>query len=110
MLMSYDVKDPKLSEAGGLRVEYAGQHMPVLHQLGERFARAAATRRSAASMAARVNFQEMETAKDKIDIFEEYLSDFFNNLNNAGVGTASDNDQSFGCVQHEELFDIVAES
>ena len=38
--MSYDVKDPKLSETGGLRVEYAGQHMPVLRQLEERFARA----------------------------------------------------------------------
>jgi adenosylhomocysteinase len=37
--MSYDVKDPGLAETGGLRVEYAGGHMPVLGGLRERFAR-----------------------------------------------------------------------
>ncbi|MBE9565193.1 MAG: adenosylhomocysteinase, partial [Proteobacteria bacterium] len=37
--MSYDVKDTKLAEAGGLRIEYAGQHMPVLRHLKERFAK-----------------------------------------------------------------------
>ena len=37
--MSYDVKDAKLAEAGGLRIEYAGQHMPVLRHLKERFAK-----------------------------------------------------------------------
>ena len=37
--MSYDVKDTKLAEAGGLRIEYAGQHMPVLRHLQERFAK-----------------------------------------------------------------------
>ena len=36
---SYDVKDPKLAEAGGLRIEYAGQQMPVLKGLKERFAK-----------------------------------------------------------------------
>jgi len=36
---NYDVKDPKLAEAGGLRIEYAGQHMPVLKGLKERFAK-----------------------------------------------------------------------
>jgi adenosylhomocysteinase len=35
--MSHDVKDPSLAEAGGLRIEYAGQHMPVLRLLRERF-------------------------------------------------------------------------
>jgi len=35
--MSYDVKDAKLAESGGLRIEYAGQHMPVLRHLKERF-------------------------------------------------------------------------
>ena len=37
--MSYDVKDPGLAGAGGLRVDYAEQQMPVLRGLGERFAR-----------------------------------------------------------------------
>jgi len=37
--MSYDVKDPKLADAGGLRIEYAGQHMPVLRGIQERFAK-----------------------------------------------------------------------
>ncbi|UCC69775.1 MAG: adenosylhomocysteinase [Armatimonadota bacterium] len=37
--MSYDVKDVNLAEAGGLRIEYAGQHMPVLRGLKERFAK-----------------------------------------------------------------------
>ena len=37
--MNYDVKDPKLAEAGGLRIEYAGQHMPVLRGIRERFAK-----------------------------------------------------------------------
>jgi adenosylhomocysteinase len=36
---SYDVKDVSLAEAGGLRVEYAAQHMPVLRGIGERFAK-----------------------------------------------------------------------
>jgi adenosylhomocysteinase len=35
---NYDVKDISLAEAGGLRIEYAGQHMPVLQQLKARFA------------------------------------------------------------------------
>jgi len=37
--MSYDVKDPKLADVGGLRIEYAGQHMPVLRGIQERFAK-----------------------------------------------------------------------
>ncbi len=37
--MSYDVKDAKLADTGGLRIEYAGQHMPVLRHLKERFAK-----------------------------------------------------------------------
>ncbi len=37
--MSYDVKDTALAQAGGLRIGYAAQHMPVLGILGERFAR-----------------------------------------------------------------------
>jgi len=37
--MSYDVKDPSLAAAGGLRIEYAEQQMPVLRGLGERFAK-----------------------------------------------------------------------
>jgi len=36
---SYDVKDIGLAEAGGLRIEYAAQHMPVLGSIAERFAR-----------------------------------------------------------------------
>jgi len=36
--MNYDVKDPSLGEAGGLRVAYAEQHMPVLRILRQRFA------------------------------------------------------------------------
>ncbi len=35
--MSYDVKDVNLAEAGGLRIEYAEQHMPVLRGIRERF-------------------------------------------------------------------------
>ncbi len=34
---SFDVKDPSLAEAGGLRIEYAAQHMPVLQGIRERF-------------------------------------------------------------------------
>jgi len=37
--MNYDVTDASLAEAGGLRVEYAGSHMPVLGKLKERFAK-----------------------------------------------------------------------
>jgi len=37
--MSYDVKDPALAQAGGPRVEYAAQYMPVLDILKERYAR-----------------------------------------------------------------------
>jgi adenosylhomocysteinase len=37
--MSYDVKDPSLAAAGGLRIEYAEQQMPVLRGLRERFAK-----------------------------------------------------------------------
>ena len=35
--MNYDVKDASLAASGGLRVEYAWQHMPVLHLLEQRF-------------------------------------------------------------------------
>jgi len=35
--MRYDVKDTGLAEAGGLRIEYADQHMPVLRSIRERF-------------------------------------------------------------------------
>ena len=35
--MSYDVKDVNLAEAGGLRIEYAEQHMLVLRGIRERF-------------------------------------------------------------------------
>ena len=37
--MSYDVKDPSLATAGGLRIEYAEQQMPVVRGLRERFAK-----------------------------------------------------------------------
>jgi len=37
LVMSYDVKDVNLAEAGGLRIEYAEQHMPVLRGIRERF-------------------------------------------------------------------------
>jgi adenosylhomocysteinase len=37
--MNYDVKDPGLATAGGLRIEYAEQQMPVLRGLRERFAK-----------------------------------------------------------------------
>ncbi len=37
--MSYDVKDPSLAAAGGLRIEYAEQQMPVVRGLRERFAK-----------------------------------------------------------------------
>jgi len=36
---NYDVKDLALADAGGLRTEYAGQHMPVLRGIAERFSR-----------------------------------------------------------------------
>ncbi len=39
MGVSYDVKDAKLAQAGGLRVEYAGRYMPVLRGIRERFAK-----------------------------------------------------------------------
>jgi adenosylhomocysteinase len=35
---NYDVKDVGLAAAGGPRIEYAGQHMPVLQQMKARFA------------------------------------------------------------------------
>jgi adenosylhomocysteinase len=37
--MNYDIKNPSLSEAGALRIEYAATEMPVLRLLKERFAR-----------------------------------------------------------------------
>ncbi len=37
--MNYDVKDAGLAAAGGLRVDYAWQHMPVLRLLEQRFAK-----------------------------------------------------------------------
>jgi len=37
--MNYDIKNPSLSEAGALRIEYAATEMPVLRLLQERFAR-----------------------------------------------------------------------
>ncbi len=39
MAANYDVKDAGLADAGGLRIEYAGQHMPVLRGIEERFAK-----------------------------------------------------------------------
>jgi len=36
---NYDVKDVRLAEAGGLRIEYAAQHMPVLRGISARFAK-----------------------------------------------------------------------
>ena len=39
MAANYDVKDLGLADAGGLRTEYAGQHMPVLRGIAERFSR-----------------------------------------------------------------------
>ncbi len=51
----------------------------------------------------------MKSTKDKVNILEECLSGFFNNLNNAGVGTTCDHDQSLSGVQHQELLDIVVE-
>jgi adenosylhomocysteinase len=36
---SYDVKDVGLAPGGGLRIEYAAQHMPVLRSIADRFAR-----------------------------------------------------------------------
>jgi len=38
--MNYDVKDISLAASGGLRIEYAWQHMPVLRLLEQRFAKA----------------------------------------------------------------------
>ncbi len=37
--MSFDVKDVSLAEAGGLRIEYAAQHMPVLRGISDRFSK-----------------------------------------------------------------------
>jgi adenosylhomocysteinase len=37
--MNYDVKDASLAASGGLRVEYAWLHMPVLRLIEERFAK-----------------------------------------------------------------------
>ena len=37
--MNYDVADISLAASGGLRIEYAWQHMPVLRQIEERFAK-----------------------------------------------------------------------
>jgi adenosylhomocysteinase len=37
--MNYDVADISLAASGGLRIEYACQHMPVLRQIEERFAK-----------------------------------------------------------------------
>ncbi len=34
----YDIKDPKLAEAGKLRIEWASREMPVVKQIGDRFA------------------------------------------------------------------------
>ncbi len=39
MATNYDVKDISLAETGGLRIEYAAQHMPVLRGIAERFAK-----------------------------------------------------------------------
>ena len=39
MAASYDVKDVGLAEEGGLRIEYAAHHMPVLRSIAETFAR-----------------------------------------------------------------------
>jgi adenosylhomocysteinase len=36
LVADHDVKDVSLAEAGGLRIEYAGQHMPVLRELKSR--------------------------------------------------------------------------
>jgi adenosylhomocysteinase len=37
--VNYDVKNLELADKGRLRIEWAGQSMPVLHQIKERFAR-----------------------------------------------------------------------
>jgi adenosylhomocysteinase len=37
--VSFDVKDVSLAEAGGLRIEYAAQHMPVLRGISDRFSK-----------------------------------------------------------------------
>ena len=37
--MDYDVRDPKLAARGRVRIEWAGQHMPVLQSIRERFAK-----------------------------------------------------------------------
>ncbi|MGB2582894.1 MAG: adenosylhomocysteinase, partial [Dehalococcoidia bacterium] len=34
-----DIKDPSLSSAGELRIQWAAREMPVLRLIGERFAR-----------------------------------------------------------------------
>src|SRR5467141_4803550 len=38
-MVQHDVKDPSLSGAGRLRIEWAEQSMPVLRQVRERFAK-----------------------------------------------------------------------
>ena len=38
MSVKCDIKDPQLAEEGRLRLEWAGQSMPVLHEIQERFA------------------------------------------------------------------------
>ena len=35
--MDHDIKDPKLSQQGNLRIEWAARDMPVLKQIRERF-------------------------------------------------------------------------
>ncbi|WP_413886009.1 adenosylhomocysteinase, partial [Candidatus Desulfatibia sp.] len=35
--MKYDIKDIKLAKEGLLRIEWAGQSMPVLNQIKKRF-------------------------------------------------------------------------
>jgi adenosylhomocysteinase len=39
LIVNYDVKNLELADKGRLRIEWAGQSMPVLHQIKERFAR-----------------------------------------------------------------------
>jgi adenosylhomocysteinase len=39
LIVNYDVKNLDLADKGRLRIEWAGQSMPVLHQIKERFAR-----------------------------------------------------------------------
>src|SRR4030065_2009047 len=37
--MNYDIRDIKLAEKGGLRIEWAGMSMPVLRKIRERFSK-----------------------------------------------------------------------